>query len=86
MILELMICRLGKVDWSRFGALLSQSLESMNDARTSIDKYSYLTGAILRCVEEAGAYVPKFRTPHSPVKPSWWTEECDRAIGGIQGS
>lgn len=51
-----------------------------NFKENSLEKYDTFTLSIVEPLTAAGAYIPNNSSPSSPIKPSWWTEECNTAI------
>lgn len=72
--------RLREVNWEKFEDLLTQAYPIIMESENCIDKYISLTGTIVKCLKDAGAYIPGKRKSSSPMKPSWWTEECGLVI------
>lgn len=72
--------RIGKVEWGGFYVKLDERKHEIENVELNcIKKYEQFTKVIVESLLDSGAYNPSNNKTFSPVKPSWWTPECDQA-------
>lgn len=71
-----------RVDWINFQErVLHKFTNFNNDLGNTAEYYDEITQAIVDSLLESGAYLPR-QTINAPIKPSWWTMECEESIKG----
>lgn len=73
--------RTEKVEWGEFYIKINERKpEVENDSLNCLEKYDQFSKIIVESLLDSGAYILRNIKFFSPVKPSWWSTECDQAI------